>query len=319
MCKAIRTLIPLLALLLAPAAALAANPPPLVTADWLHGQLDRDDLVVLDIRNEIDGGSRATYEAGHIPGAVYSDYLGDGWRVERNGVPAMLPPIGDLELLFGRLGIANDSTVVIVPAGVGSTDFGSAARVYWTFKVLGHDAVTILNGGHRAWVEAGHPLESGWYDRMPESFSADYRPELVADTERVQRALDAGVQLVDNRPREQFRGDDKHPASRAAGTIPGAKNLQQQAMTQEGTAYMVDRERLEALLAEAGVNGDGEIITFCNTGHWAAIGWFAMSEIAGYRNVAMYDGSLTAWTQDEGRPLQVSRRGLAGLIDWLTN
>lgn len=317
MSKAIRSLVPMLALLLAPAAALAANPPPLVTTDWLQGQLERDDLVVLDIRNAIDGATRETFEAGHIPGAVYSSYTADGWRVKKGDVPGMLPPVADLERLIGGLGIGNGDTVVIVPAGVGSTDFGSATRVYWTFKVLGHDAVTILNGGHRAWVEAGHATETGWNAPRAAAFDASYRPELVADANQVQQARDAGVQLVDNRPQKQYLGEEQHPAARAAGTIPGAHNLQQQSMTQAGSAYMVDRDKLESLLAEAELNDGGRTITFCNTGHWASIGWFALSEIAGYSEVAMYDGSMTDWTQDESRPLQVGRQGLGGFIDWL--
>ncbi|MBT3361107.1 MAG: sulfurtransferase, partial [Rhodospirillales bacterium] len=124
----------------------------LVGADWLAAHLDAPGLVVLDIRNRIDGGSREIFAKGHIPGAVYSDYLGDGWRVARDGVPGMLPPVTDLEKLIGGLGIGNDTHVVIVPGGVSAVDYGSATRVFWTFKVLGHDKVSILDGGYKGWV-----------------------------------------------------------------------------------------------------------------------------------------------------------------------
>lgn len=308
-----------LALALAPLVARADGLQPLVSAEWLHGNLEREGLVVLDIRNAIDGGTRETFEQGHIPGAVYSSYTADGWRVQKGNVPGMLPPVEDLERLVGGLGIGNDTDVVIVPAGVGSTDFGSATRVYWTFKVLGHDRVAILNGGHRAWVEAGYELEQGWTAPATATFEADFRPELIADADEVEAARHAGVQLVDNRPRPQFDGEAKHPAALAAGTIPGARNLEQQRLTREGTAYMVDRETLETLIRAAEIDDDGKTITFCNTAHWASIGWFALSEIAGYEGVAMYDGSMTDWTQDENRPLQTARRGLGKVIDFLSN
>lgn len=317
--KATRLPVLALALVLAPLAARAEGLQPLVSTGWLQDNLERDDLVVLDIRNAIDGGTRATFENGHIPGAVYSSYTADGWRVKEGEVPGMLPPVEDLERLIGGLGIDNGTDVVIVPAGTGSTDFGSATRVYWTFKVLGHDRVAILNGGHRAWVEAGHELEQGWNTPAAVAFEADFRPELVADAGEVEQARHAGVQLVDNRPREQFTGEAKHPAARAAGTIPGALNLEQQRLTREGTAYMVDREMLESLIQQAEISDGGKTITFCNTAHWASIGWFALSEVAGYDNVAMYDGSMTDWTQDENRPLQTARRGLGALIDYLLN
>jgi thiosulfate/3-mercaptopyruvate sulfurtransferase len=130
-------------------------------------------------------------------------------------------------------------------------------------------------------------------------------------------ARDAGVQLVDNRPAKQYEGEDKHPAARAAGTIPNSINLQQGQLVQDGTAFVVDREKLQALMDQAGVSGDGETITFCNTGHWAATGWFTLSELAGLDNVAMYDGSMTEWSQDENRPLQTASSGLGAVYEWL--
>lgn len=307
----------LVLLLTLPFGAHARELSPLVSTDWLAEHRGGENLVVLDIRNAIDGGTRETFEQGHIPGAVYSSYTGDGWRQKEGDVPGKLPPVEDLERLIGSLGINNDTDVVIVPAGVGSTDFGSAARVYWTFKVLGHDDVAILNGGHRAWVEAGNEVETGWNAPSSAKFEADFRPELIADTDEVQQARDAGVQLVDNRPAKQYQGEEKHPAARAAGTIPDSLNLPQGQLVEDGTAFVVDREKLQTLMDQAGVSGDGKTITFCNTGHWAAIGWFTLSELAGIEDVAMYDGSMTEWTQDENRPLQTASSGLGAVYNWL--
>lgn len=295
----------LLALLLVavPLAAGARSMEPLVSVDWLERHLGGDDLVVVDVRSGIDGSDRATFEEGHIPGAVYSNYVKAGWRQSEDGVPGKLPPEEDVAELIGSLGIDNETDVVIVPAGVGSTDFGSAARVYWTFKVMGHDRVSILNGGHKAWVEAGNPLESGWNEPETAGFEPDFRPELIADADEVSRAREAGIQLVDNRPAPQYRGEAKHPAARASGTIPDALNLEQQKLTRDGTAFMINRETLNDLMGQANVSGDRQTITFCNTGHWAALGWFTLSEVGGQDNVAMYDGSMVDWSQDENRPL----------------
>jgi len=119
-----------------------------VDAQWLSERLNEEKLVVLDVRSGIDnGGDRSSFQKSHIPGSVYSNYTNNGWRETRAGVAGLIPPVRSLERLIGSLGIANSSIVVLVPAGTGPTDFGSAARVYWTFKVLGHESVTILNGG----------------------------------------------------------------------------------------------------------------------------------------------------------------------------
>jgi thiosulfate/3-mercaptopyruvate sulfurtransferase len=314
-----RRLAAVLAGTLVAATAMAKAPAvtPLVDAEWLASHLDNEDVIVLDIRSKIDGGGRAAYDAGHVPGAVHSSYTDDGWRTTRDGVVGMLPPVPDLEALIGSLGVDNDDAVVIVPAGVNSTDFGSAARVYWTFKVLGHDQVAILNGGHRAWVEAGRPVEQAASTRVPTTFTANVRPELIATDEEVAALREQQGVLVDSRPVEFYKGERKHPDARVAGTIPGARNLQEGMLVKGESAYFVDRAQLDRLIADAGIDdsGDKAVVTFCNTGHWASTTWFALSEIAGYSNVAMYDGSMVGWTADESRPVAVAKKGLARFLD----
>src|SRR5690606_4525968 len=108
-------------------AGASGDAPPLVDVAWLLEHAGSDGLVVLDVRNELGGGSEAVYRAGHIPGAVYSDYLKGGWRTEIDGVPAQLPRLETLEALIGELGIANDSHVVVVSAGTDALDVSSAA------------------------------------------------------------------------------------------------------------------------------------------------------------------------------------------------
>ena len=155
--------------------AFAAPVEPLVTPQWLNENRSKDDVVVLDIRSAIDGGGVEAYLKAHIPGAVHSDYDKAGWRVTRNGVPFMLPTPAELEKLIGETGIDEDSHVVIVPAGVSATDFGSAARVYWTLKVAGHPAVSVLDGGFAAWQAASYPVESGKNPPSPKIFSGKDR------------------------------------------------------------------------------------------------------------------------------------------------
>ena len=95
---------------------------PLVDGHWVEGNLNKSDVVILDVRNKIDKGSREVYEKGHVPSAIYSNYLEDGWRAKKDGVVAMLPDAADLEKLIGGLGIGNDDHVVIVTAGKSAVD-----------------------------------------------------------------------------------------------------------------------------------------------------------------------------------------------------
>lgn len=293
-----------------PQAAMAAEAAarPLVDVAWLLDNAGRDDLVVVDIRNQLDGGSEKAYRAGHIPGAVYSDYLKAGWRTERDGVPGQLPQLETLEALIGELGIGNDSRVVIVSAGTDALDAGSAARVYWTFKVLGHDKVSILDGGYRAYTaDPANPVETGWVEPLPDIFTAAFRPELLADRAAVQAARRDGRLLIDTRPTAFYLGKKRHTWAKRAGTIPGAVSVPDASFI-DSQGRFVKADGVAGLLRRAADSGGGAeagqgTIMFCNTGHWAALGWFAQSEILGRKNVRVYDGSMVDWSAQPALPV----------------
>jgi len=285
------------------AAAMAAEALPLVEAAWLKAHLGEAGLVVLDVRNEISKDSRKTFEAGHVPGAVYSDYLKAGWRAKVDGVPGQLPPVADLEALVGGLGIGNGNHVVIVAGGTSALDMGSATRVYFTFKVLGHDAVSILDGGWKAWTaDPANPVESGWNAPAPTTFQAAFRPALLADKTQVAAALGGATTLLDMRPAEQYQGKARHPDAKRAGTIPGARSLPESSLT-EADGRFVSAERALALLRGAGAEPEGETIAFCNTGHWASLGWFVEHELLGNEQTRLYDGSMVEWSGDASLPV----------------
>ena len=294
----------------APAAVRADEAvPALVDVAWLLENNGRDDLVVLDVRNELSDGSEAVYRAGHVPGAVYSNYLKAGWRTEMDGVPVQLPRLETVEALIGELGISNDSHVVIVSGGKDAQAYSSAARVYWTFKVVGHDRVSILDGGYRAYAaDPANPVETGWVDPLPDIFTAELRPELLADRSAVAAAAAEGRPLIDNRPREYFLGKKRHTWAKKAGTIPGAVSIPDSALVEDGR--IIGAAQADALLADAGLGEAGtspaqETITFCNTGHWSALGWFVQSEILGRKYVRLYDGSMVDWSSKPDLPLQL--------------
>lgn len=296
----------------------ALHPSPLVDATWLEAQLGSDDLVVLDVRSAIDdGGDRASFEAARIPGSRYSSYTDAGWREARGGVVGLMPAVDDLETLIGGLGIDNDDTVVVVAAGTGPTDFGSAARVYWTFKALGHDEVTILNGGFAGWEQQGHDVVSGTAnDPEAADFSAALQERLLATTEEVASAQVAGEPLVDARPPAFYRGETQSPAARVPGTIPESVNLPHDGSLEgRDGAYYLQVESLKDRIDQLGLDRKAPTVAFCNTGHWAASGWFQLSELGGLENVTMYDGSMAAWTRDDERLVQLVERGTVSVGD----
>ncbi|GLQ58065.1 sulfurtransferase [Devosia nitrariae] len=275
---------------------------PLVDAAWLQQNLGDESLVVIDVRDAVENAS--PYASAHIPGAISAPYSTSGWRLEIEGVPGQFPGVEPASELIGSLGIDNDDHVVIVAQGTNSSEFGAATRVYWTFKVLGHDAVSILNGGARAWEAAGGEVTDVATVLEPATFTPDFRQELLATTADVQTALANGTPLVDGRPAAQYRGEAKSPVARVAGTIPGAVNIDNGLLYDAENASFADAAAIAALADGVGVGADEANIAFCNTGHWASIVWFGLHEVQGNANTRMYDGSLAEWTADPARPVE---------------
>jgi thiosulfate/3-mercaptopyruvate sulfurtransferase len=302
---------PLAVLALFALAALALASParaesvtPLVSAAWLQQHRGDPDVFVLDVRSAIDGGGAEAYQKGHIPGAIHSDYDKGGWRVTRGGVPFMLPTLAELEKLIGELGIDEDTHVVVVPAGVHFTDFGAAARTYWTLKVAGLAKVSILDGGYAAWVSGKNEIENGPGKPSPKIFSASLNKALIAQAADVLKTGPSNAALIDARPATFFAGKEKAPAAKAYGHIPGAVNVDSATFYDEKTNRL--RPQTELATIAATLPG-GPAIAYCNTGHWAATDWFVLSELLGRKDVRLYYGSMVEWTSDASRPLASAR------------
>jgi thiosulfate/3-mercaptopyruvate sulfurtransferase len=287
-------------------AAPAAAGQPLVSPQWLSEHLDDAGLVVLDVRSAIDGGGEKAYRAAHIPGSIHSDYDKSGWRVTVHNVPFMLPSILEIQNLIGDLGIDENSHVVVVPAGVSFTDFGSAARVYWTLKVAGVPNVSILDGGVAAWKAAGLPTQSGPSPtptpKMLEAEGDKSSLAELADVVRIQQT--GGATLVDARPASFFDGKERAPKVAAYGHIPGAVDLDSNEFYDDKANRLKPLAELAAIAARI---PDGPVVTYCNTGHWSATDWFVLHELLGRKDVKLYDGSMVEWTMDPRRPVASSR------------
>ena len=285
--------------------SLAMAAEPLVDVGWIKAHSCDEGVRVLDIRNPIDGGSRTAYLQGHIPCAVYTDYLTGGWRSMVDGVPGQLSKPEDLAAMIGALGIDNDTHVVVYHHGKSAVDMGSSTRMYWTFKVLGHDNVSILNGGYLAYAsDAANAIEKGNNKPEPRTFTPNLRTELAATKEDVKMAIDdEGTTLVDMRPNHQHVGINRHPKSTRSGTIPSSRNLPESWLTVNGGGMFRSVAELRQLYALAEVDPASKQIAFCNTGHWASLGWFVGSELLGNANTTLYDGSMVEWTADESLPM----------------
>ena len=267
----------------------------LVDVEWLNNNLD--DVFVLDIRNKIDGGSYEIFKEDHIPNSVHSDYLKAGLRKNVNGVIGQFPGTKSLDQLISSIGIKNTDHVIIVYGGVNSTDFGSAARIYWTFKTIGHENVSILNGGFKEWKKVGYQTVSGENQVTPSSFKSKLNKKYFASFSEVKKAEKEknGLCLIDARPASFFAGEKKKPEARTAGRIKNAVNLEQQKTTSDN-GKIKSKSEIKKMFTALQIDEYKGYISYCNTGHWAATVWFALSEQAEIPNVKLYDGGMVGWT-----------------------
>lgn len=285
-----------------PALADAPAVTPLVSTAWLQDHLDNDQVIVLDTRSKMSKSGKEDYLKGHIPGAVWSEYPGY-WRTKRNGVEGVLPSVDKLEAVLSELGVSEEKAVVIVPHGQSNLEFGSAARIYWTLKYLGHDSVAILDGGHAAWVGENRPLQTGSVAPKGDLFVAKPNDAVLVSTDQVAEQLGGTSILLDARPEKQFQGKEKHKAATRFGHLPGAVNFDQAQFYDTKANRLKSVQELASLVPQQISGSDSEVISYCNTGHWAATNWFVLSELLGRKNVTLYDESMVGWSHNTTLPM----------------
>ncbi|MCC5971782.1 MAG: sulfurtransferase [Pararhodobacter sp.] len=236
------------------------------------------------------------FAQGHIPGAAFSPYA--TWRGDAAN-PGALRDVQHLEGVVRELGIEADTPVVVVHAGSNPTDMGAAARVYWTLKSLGVEDLALLNGGFAAWNAADLPVSTTAEGIMPSDFNASWDEQWRISTEEVAQLIDSGdSRLIDARPTDFFSGLQWSIA--APGTIRGSANLTYESFF-DGNR-MLDADYIRNLAEENGYTDSPLTVSFCNTGHWAAINWFALSEMAGIDNTRLYAESMAEYAA-EGLPM----------------
>jgi thiosulfate/3-mercaptopyruvate sulfurtransferase len=274
----------------------------LTETDELARELDAPDLVIIDASWHMpDEGrdARAEYLQEHIPGAIFFDI--DEIADTRSDLPHMLPPPEKFSSRMRSMGIGDGSRIVIYD----SSGLFSAARVWWTFRVMGVDDVTVLNGGLPKWKEEGRSLESGPpRSRTTRHFTARRNADLVRDLTDIKKLLqDKSAEIVDARAPERFTGKAPEPRpGLRSGHIPGARNVPfGQLLNKDGT--MKSAGEIERMFEEAGVDLAKPLLTSCGSGITASVLALGLAQI-GHRKTAVYDGSWSEWGADQSLPIE---------------
>jgi thiosulfate/3-mercaptopyruvate sulfurtransferase len=265
---------------------------PLVTTAWLADHLTDPTVRVVDATWYMPAEGRLgveTYQAEHIPGAVFFDI--DGIADPSTDLPHMLPTPEAFAEAAGALGLGRDATIVVYDA----QGIFSAPRVWWTLRVMGFPKAFVLDGGFAKWKHDGHPITDGPGAPSPTQLAPAFRPELVRDLAAVRRTLDDHAeQVVDARSAARFRGEAPEPRSGLrGGHMPGACNVPfADVVNPDGT--LKSAADIRALFEGAGVDLSRPIVTSCGSGVSASVLALALARL-GRDDVAVYDGSWTEW------------------------
>jgi len=273
---------------------------PLVTLEWLAGQIGTPGLMVFDATFYLASEGRdakAEFRAAHIPGTQFFDIsvVAD----PDTSLPHMVPSAGRFQTLLRMMGVSDDSRLVFYD----QKGVATSPRGWWLMGLFGHDRVAVLDGGLPGWVAAGQPTESG---DAPVPAPGTFTARLRADRLRgLGDMLDGAPALIlDARSRGRFSGAEPEPRpGLPGGHMPGARNIPSSTVAAGGR--MLPPANLRQIFEAAGDDGTRPVVTTCGSGITATVLTFART-VAGLPPGAVYDGSWTEWALTPGTRKEIS-------------
>ncbi len=266
---------------------------PLVSTKWVADNMES--IKIIDV-------SKKGYAKGHIPGAVQVKWGSEVFAPETDH---MVLGLAEIERVMGKMGITPDDHIVLYD---GDGKPHHVMRVYWTLKYWHFPKVSVMDGGVALWQKEKRPVITEVKKASRTDVEVKYPPNTKVRamySPDIIHALATGkAVIVDSRPENFFNGE-KYSLNKwvRSGHITGAVNVPTLNSLNEDKTFKSVAE-LKAMYEKAGVTADKNIITYCDTGVLATHSWFVMSELLGYKNVKVYDGSMREYANMFDTPME---------------
>ena len=270
-----------------------ANTERLVTTQWIEDNLDNDRVLLLDVRKE------EQYAEGHIPGAVRVT-PNEAFQQTIDGVAGLIPPAAHVAGVLSSVGAKPDTTIVIYDQRASLW----ASRGLWVLDVYGHDDVRILDGDFPLWESEGREVSTA----TPSVSTSDYEfsgtpnNDIIASWDDIIASIeDPSVLVCDARSAEEYAGRDIR--AERGGHIPESVNVDWVRAIGEDGRFLSAAE-LRGVYQGEGVEANGTVYTLCQTAVRATHSWFVLSDLLGYPDVKVYDGSWTEYGNRADSPIE---------------
>ncbi|REL38945.1 sulfurtransferase [Rhodohalobacter sp. SW132] len=261
----------------------------LLSADQLSEDLQSNNILLIDARDEIEDGV--------IPGAVHFPAISSLTDPDHSIEHFLVGPDRFQELMREH-GLNNDSRVVIYDGG----NALASARLFYALDYYGFSNAAILNGGIQGWNDHGFELGESPASPTAGNFQFQIQEGLACDFEYITAAADADDKIVfDARSRDEYTGEDER--AQLSGHIPNAVHLEwSSVLEQDGIPYFLPPSDIQSQYTALGITPDKEVIPHCHTNVRGSHAYFTL-RLMGYDSVRPYEGSWSDYGNREGAPI----------------